>query len=247
MSVNLSEVVAVVLAGGAGTRVQHLLGDLPKPMAPVQGRPFLEWLVRYLARQGVTRVVISTGCRAEVVAAHFNPQPVHGVETLCVAETAPLGTAGGVLHAVRQSNLKPPAWLVLNGDTLCFANLKIAAMELGDPEVAGVIYAREVPDTSRYGSLVMDTSGCLAEFVEKRPGKGLISTGVYLLRDALVQAFPDRSPLSLERDVFPALTARHTLLKVETMNTPFLDIGTPESLPLAGDFIRRNREQFATA
>ena len=244
MSVNLSEVVAVVLAGGAGTRVQHLLGDLPKPMAPVEGRPFLEWLVRYLARQGVTRVVISTGYRAEVVAAHFNPQPVPGAETLCVAETAPLGTAGGVLHAVHQSNLKPPAWLVLNGDTLCFANLKIAAMELDDPEVAGVIYAREVPDTSRYGSLVMDPSGCLAEFVEKRPGKGLISTGVYLLRNALVQAFPDRAPLSLERDVFPALTASHTLLKVEIANAPFLDIGTPETLAAAETFVRQNRSQF---
>ena len=247
MRTNLSEVVAVVLAGGAGTRVQHLLGDLPKPMAPVEGRPFLEWLVRYLAKQGIKRVVISTGYRAEVVAAHFGPQPVPGVETLCVAETAPLGTAGGVLHAVRQSQLKPPAWLVLNGDTLCFANLKLAAMELGDPDVGGVIYAREVSDASRYGSLVMDTAGCLVEFAEKRPGKGLISTGVCVLRDALVQAFPARTPLSLERDVFPTLTARRTLLKVEVMRTPFLDIGTPESLPLAGDFVRSNHEQFATA
>jgi len=247
MSANLSEIVAVVLAGGAGTRVQHLLGDLPKPMAPVEGKPFLEWLVRYLAKQGLKRVVISTGCRAEMVAAHFNQQPVSGVEISCVAETAPLGTAGGLLHAVRESKLDPPAWLVLNGDTLCFANLKIAAMELGDPDVGGLIYAREVPDASRYGSLVMDTSGCLVEFAEKRPGKGLISTGVYMLRDELVREFPDRAPLSLERDVFPELTARQTLLKVEPMNTPFLDIGTPESLPLAGDFVRRNREQFALA
>jgi D-glycero-alpha-D-manno-heptose 1-phosphate guanylyltransferase len=247
MSVNLSEAVAVVLAGGASTRVRHLIGDLPKPMVPVAGKPFLEWLVRYLAKQGITRVVISTGYRAEVVAAHFNSQPVPGVETSCVAETAPLGTAGGMLQAVRQSQLKPPAWLVLNGDTLCFAKLKLAAMELGDPDVSGVIYAREVPDASRYGSLVMDTSGCLVKFVEKQPGKGLISTGVYLLRDELVQGFPDRVPLSLERDVFPELTARQAMLKVEPMSTPFLDIGTPESLPLAGDFIRRNQEQFALA
>lgn len=247
MSVNLSDVVAVVLAGGAGTRVQHLLGDLPKPMAPVEGKPFLEWLVRYLAKQGLKRVIISTGYRAEIVAAHFDAQPVAGVETRCVAETAPLGTAGGVRHAIYESKLTPPAWLVLNGDTLCFANLKIAAMELGDPDMSGLIYAREVPDASRYGSLVMDTSGCLAEFVEKRPGKGLISTGIYMLRDKLVRSFPERTPLSLERDVFPELTARQVLLKVEPMNTPFLDIGTPESLPQAGDFVRRNREQFAIA
>lgn len=247
MSLNLSEVVAIVLAGGASRRVRHLIGDLPKPMVPVEGKPFLEWLVRYLAKQGLKRVVISTGYRAEVVAAHFDPQPVPGVETSCVAEIEPLGTAGGLLHAARQSKLKPPAWLVLNGDTLCFADLSIAASRFSDPRVAGVIYAREVPDASRYGSLLIDPSGKLVEFVEKRPGKGLISTGVYLLRDALVQTFPDRAPLSLERDVFPELTARRTLLKVVPMKTPFLDIGTPESLPLAGDFIRRNREEFVAA
>jgi NDP-sugar pyrophosphorylase family protein len=75
----------------------------------------------------------------------------------------------------------------------------------------------------------------------------VVVPGIYLLRDSVLREFPDRTPLSLEQDVFPELTSRRTLLKVETMNTPFLDIGTPESLPLAGDFIRRNREQFATA
>ena len=216
-------------------------------MVPVDGKPFLEWLVRYLAKQGLQRVVISTGYRAEVVAAHFDQQPVSGVQTSCVAETAPLGTAGGVFHAVRQSKLKPPAWLVLNGDTLCFADLSIATHHLTNPDLAGVIYAREMADASRYGTVALDGNGCLAGFQEKQPGRGLVSTGIYLLRDAVVRTFPDRVPLSLEREVFPELTGRQALLKVETMNTPFLDIGTPESLPLAGDFIRRNREQFATA
>ena len=247
MRANLSEVVAVVLAGGVGTRVQHLLGDLPKPMAPVEGKPFLEWLVRYLAKQGLKRVVISTGYRAEVVAAHFNQQPVSGMGISCVAETAPLGTAGGLLYAVRQSKLNPPAWLVLNGDTLCFADLSIAGSRLSNSRVAGVIYAREVEDTSRYGSLVLNPNGCLEGFTEKRPGRGLVSTGIYLLRDSVLREFPNRTPSSLEHDVFPELTARQTLLKVETMSTPFLDIGTPESLPQAGDFVRRNREQFVLA
>ena len=246
-NIRLSQVVAVVLAGGAGTRVQHLLGDLPKPMAPVEGKPFLEWLVRYLARQGLKRVVISTGYRAGVVAAHFNQEPVSGVEISCIAETAPLGTAGGLLYAVHQSKLNPPAWLVLNGDTLCFADLAIASSRLSDSRVAGVIYAREAADASRYGSLVLNSDGCLAGFKEKQPGRGLVSTGIYLLRDSVLREFPSRTPLSLEHDVFPELTARRALLKVEPMNTPFLDIGTPESLPLAADFIRRNHGQFTPA
>ena len=238
------QIVAVILAGGLGTRIQHLLPNLPKPMAPVAGRPCIEWLVRYLAKQGIKRVVISTGYRAEMVATHFDPQPVAGLEISCVAETAPLGTAGGLWHAVRASRLTPPAWLVLNGDTFCFADLRLTAARLADSALAGVMYAREVPDALRYGSLVVDANGCLAEFVEKRPGKGLISTGIYLLRDALVQTFPDRRPLSLEREVFPEWTISRKVLKVEITRAPFLDIGTPETLAAAETFVRQNQSQF---
>ena len=110
--------------------------------------------------------------------------------------------------------------------------------------VAGVICAREVPDTSRYGSLVIDPAGHLVRFEEKRAGQGVISTGVYLFRHALVRTFPERVPLSIEREVFPALTAQGALLKVLRMNAPFLDIGTPESLPQAESFIQQHLAEF---
>ena len=118
---------AVVLAGGFGKRIQHLLPDLPKPMAPVNGRPFLEWVVRYLAAQKIRRVILSTGHRAEIVAKHFRSQPVKNVHVSCVPETQPLGTAGGFLNAIRGaadgSRPQGPAWLVLNGDSLAPASL----------------------------------------------------------------------------------------------------------------------------
>ncbi len=242
-----SGLVAVILAGGAGTRVQHLLGGLPKPMVPVEGRPFLEWQVRYLARQGVCRVIISTGYRAEVVAAHFDRQPVPGVWTRCVAEPQPLGTGGGLLWATRQSGERPEAWLVLNGDTLCVAELARCARHLSDPRIAGVLLAREVEDAARYGSLAVNAAGCLTGFVEKQPGRGLVNAGMYLLRARLLEEFPARTPLSLEREVFPALTGRGRLLKVERLESAFLDIGTPETLPLAGAFIRQHRDAFELA
>jgi D-glycero-alpha-D-manno-heptose 1-phosphate guanylyltransferase len=114
-----------VLAGGFGRRIQHLLPDLPKPMAPVAGRPFLEWVVRYLAAQKIRRVILSTGHLAEtVVPKHFQSQPVPGVDVWCVPETKPLGTAGGFLNAIRaRRGEKPAAWLVLNGDSLAPAPL----------------------------------------------------------------------------------------------------------------------------
>ena len=244
MSLSPEQTSAVILAGGFGTRIKHLLGDLPKPMAPVNGRPFLEWVVRWLAAQNVRRVVLSTGYLSEVIEKHFHSQPVRGVTVSCVPETTPLGTAGGFLNAVHQSKIQSPGWFLLNGDTLAFANLADAIHALNDQHTAGVIFGREVPDTSRYGSLVSDATGRLECFAEKRPGRGVISTGVYLFRDSLINKFSAKVPLSLEQEVFPALTAAGVSLKVLRMNTPFLDIGTPDTLREADHFIRQNIAQF---
>jgi NDP-sugar pyrophosphorylase family protein len=244
MSVELNQMTAVILAGGLGTRVQHLLPGLPKPMAPVAGRPFLEWVVRYLARQGVRRTVISTGYLTGVVEQHFQNQPVKGVHVQCVAEAEPLGTGGGFLHAARQAGEAPPAWLVLNGDSLVFADLKSAVAPFSDPAVSGVIIGRTVPDASRYGTLATGTSGELLRFEEKRPGRGVINSGVYLLRHKLLAEFPAQMPLSFERDVFPALIGRGFRWQTVVTGAPFLDIGTPESLPQAEEFIRGNLSEF---
>ena len=239
-----SDVVAVVLAGGFGTRVAHLLPGVPKPMVPVAGKPFVEWVVRYLARQGLRRVVLSTGHLAGVVEAHFQNQPVAGVVTQCVAETRPLGTAGGFLNAVRLSGERPAAWLVVNGDSLVFAELGQATAELSDPAIAGVLVGCAVADASRYGTLAVGPAGKLHGFLEKRPGKGVINAGMYLLRDSLVRQFPDRLPLSFEAEVFPEAVARGVFLKVCAVDAPFLDVGTPESLQAAEAFVQRNRAQF---
>jgi NDP-sugar pyrophosphorylase family protein len=244
MSVQLRQVTAVVLAGGFGTRVQHLLSGLPKPMAPVAGRPFLEWVARYLGRQGVREIVISSGYKAPVAARHFANAPLPGISIRCVAETQPLGTAGGFLHAARACPASPAAWLVLNGDSLVFADLSASVRLLDDPQTAGVIVGLDVPDASRYGALALGPHNTLAGFQEKHPGRGIISAGIYLLRPHLLAQFPQRLPLSFETEVFPALTSRNASLKVHVVNAPFLDIGTPETLPQAESFIRQNLDQF---
>lgn len=244
--VSSEQTTAVILAGGFGTRIKHLLGDLPKPMAPVNGKPFLEWVVRWLAAQNIRRVVLSTGYLTETIEKHFSAQPVAGVTVSCVPETTPLGTAGGFLNAVQQSNINSAAWLLVNGDTLAFATIADAISELQNESTAGVIFGREVPDTSRYGSLVSDATGRLECFAEKRPGQGVISTGVYLFRDSLVEKFPAKIPLSLEAEVFPALTAAGESLKVLRIHAPFLDIGTPDTLREADIFIQQNIAQFQT-
>lgn len=237
------DITALILAGGFGTRVKELLGELPKPMAPVHDRPFIEWIVRWLKAQGVREVVISTGYGSEFVVNHFIKQPVPEISVQCVAELEPMGTGGGLAFAARQCGATPEAWLVLNGDSIIFANLTAVCETLGKGE--GVIVTRAVPDTSRYGSIATDANGRITAFEEKQPGAGHINAGVYLLRHALLGDFPERRPLSLEREVFPNLLAKDGGLQSHAVEASFLDIGTPETLPLAEEFVTANQAQFA--
>jgi D-glycero-alpha-D-manno-heptose 1-phosphate guanylyltransferase len=244
VSILPEQATAVIMAGGFGKRIEHLLPDIPKPMAPVNGKPFLEWVVRYLAAQKIRDVILSTGHLAEVVEQHFQSQPVKGVCVRCARETSPLGTAGGFLHAIRASANQPAAWLVLNGDSLALAPLEKVFGSLDDPEVSGAILGVQAPDAARFGTILQNARAELTGFREKQPGAGIINAGVYLFRSSLVEQFPGQTPLSFENDVFPGLIARRTRLKVCVTNAAFLDIGTPESLPLAAEFIRRNADCF---
>ncbi len=246
MNPSPEQTTAVILAGGFGTRIRHILGDLPKPMAPVLGRPFLEWVVRYLAAEGIRHVVISTGFRAEIIEQHFTACPLESLRVQCIPEVSPLGTAGGFCHAMRGSGEQAAAWLVLNGDSLALASLRPMWRALSAPSVTGAILGVAMPDTSRYGTIVQDASGELVRFDEKKPGAGVINAGVYLFTAAAVNAFPSQTPLSFENDVFPSFIRQKIRLKVCAMEAPFLDIGTPESLPLAEAFISANLERFGS-
>ena len=245
MNVRPEQITAVVLAGGFGTRIKHLLGDLPKPMAPVNGKPFVEWVVRYLAKQGVRNVILSTGHLAETVERHFAPQPVKNVRVFCVPETTPLGTAGGFLNAAHSAREKPAAWMVLNGDSLVVAPLEKFFATLNHAENEGAILGVPMADASRFGTLSQNVSGDLIGFNEKKPGAGNINAGVYLFRDSALKKFPAKTPLSFEVDVFPTLISGGAKLKTVFSEAPFLDIGTPESLPQAEGFIQNNLAHFA--
>jgi D-glycero-alpha-D-manno-heptose 1-phosphate guanylyltransferase len=242
----LEHVTAVVLAGGLGTRIKSLYPDLPKPMIPVNGKPFVEWVLRYLFKQGVRRAIISSGYRAEVIEKYAAGQPVAGMQVDCVAEPEPLGTAGGFLHAASSVPKSPAGWLVLNGDSLLLADLGVPAQIMNEPTVQAVVTGIEVPDTSRYGKLRFDSNGQLLQFAEKEPGKGVVNAGVYFFKNTALLMFPAQRCLSFEKDVFPALLRKEACIKVYLASGAFLDIGTPESLAQADSFIRQNLTHFQT-
>ncbi|MDJ0599400.1 MAG: nucleotidyltransferase family protein [Crocosphaera sp.] len=236
----MNDIAAVILAGGYGTRVKHLLPNIPKPMASVVNKPFLEWIIRYLKQQGITQEILSTGYLGEVIEEHFKTHQVKGVDIYCCPEDEPLGTAGGFINAVRQVKLSPKAWLVMNGDSLIVANFQQLVNYLDDKAVGGIILGVSVDDASRYGSLVFDESNTLLNFAEKKAGKGVINGGVYLFRHQTLEQFPSQFPLSFEYDVFPTLLKKNITIKVHPIEAPFLDIGTPETLPQAETFIKEN-------
>ena len=236
---------SVVLVGGQGTRIRHLLPDLPKPLAPVAGRPFVEWVLRYLRSQGIARALLSTGYRADKIEEYAASLTIEGLEVRCAREPTALGTAGGFLHALERSGDRTGDALACNGDSLVLAPLGPLLRTLDDAAIDGALLAVRVTDAGRFGAVDADDQGRLRGFAEKRPGAGLVNGGVYLFRRTCIDRFPRGRPLSFEYDVFPALLAAGSRIRVVPCDAPFLDIGTEESLAQAGAFIRHNREWFA--
>ncbi|MCE0484494.1 MAG: NTP transferase domain-containing protein [Methylacidiphilales bacterium] len=241
-----SQITAVILAGGQGTRIRHLLPECPKPMALVLGRPFLEWIVRFLILQGIRDIILSTGYKAEQIESHFGASQIPGATIRCVREKIPRGTAGGFLEAIAGA-ATPDAWLICNGDSLVLTSLGPLFETLRMQTVAGALLGIPVGDASNYGTLECDSQGTLHRFAEKRPGRGLVNAGVYLFRCNPCNGFPDGLPLSFEKDVFPRLLADKAKLHVVPATGPFLDIGTPKTFGLAERFIAGNPAFFSPA
>jgi D-glycero-alpha-D-manno-heptose 1-phosphate guanylyltransferase len=232
----------VILAGGYGTRIRHLLPDLPKPLAPVDGRPFVEWVIRFFAAHGCTEFVLSTGYLAHLVEAHFMQNPIAGLIITCVPETSPQGTAGGVVQAVKSLPVRS-AWLVVNGDSLVLADPRPLIDCLRMPETNAALLGLAMDDASRFGTLEVGANGRLTAFREKQSGAGLINAGVYAFSGVTLAELPEQRPLSLESEVFPPL-AQAKRVQVARVDAPFLDIGTPETLYQAELFIRQNKARF---
>lgn len=219
----------LVLAGGLGTRIRAVLGDVPKVLAPINGRPFLDHLLDSLKAQGARRVVLALGYLADKVIAHLaaNPPPL---PVDWVIETQPLGTAGALRHALPA--LQGDFVLVMNGDTWVDADLLEFQNAWQASGRAAAIMAVRVEDVSRYGSLDISDQGTLRRFVEKDPnrhGPGIINAGLYLFDRSVLADLQGMAGPSLERDVLACLPAGSVAVHLAE-RAAFVDIGTPDSL-----------------
>lgn len=231
---------AVVLAGGLGTRLRAVVADVPKPLAPAAGKPFLEWVARHLAKNGVRKAILANGYKSEAVAKWAETWATADLRIECRNEPSPLGTAGGFVHAVEGQREGAP-WLLCNGDTLVLADYTklYKALEGRDAAVLGV----RVEDASRYGRLE-EKDGLLTGFIEKKPGAGLINAGVWLFSEALLPRFPKKRPLSLEAEVVPGWLKEGVKIAVVAVDAPFIDIGIEETYAQASAFVESHPEAF---
>ena len=225
-----------ILAGGFGTRLQTVLSNRPKVLAPVGGRPFLTFIMDRLLAAGVRRLVLCTGYLAEQVQEEIG-ESYRGVPVCYSRETQPLGT-GGALRAAAL-HYGGELWLAANGDSLIGANLAEFLRRHRRVDSRASLLLVRVGDTRRYGTVEIGSSGRITRFREKTGDAkpGWINAGIYALTREFLDQLPATEPLSLERDVFPQWIGRG--ICGYPVRAPFLDIGTPESFAQADDFVRR--------
>jgi D-glycero-alpha-D-manno-heptose 1-phosphate guanylyltransferase len=219
-------VEAVVLAGGFGTRLQKVVREVPKSMARINNRPFLEYLFDYLIYQGVTKVVLSVGYKHEAISEHFRDQ-YKSIKIDYAIENEPLGTGGGVRLALwKVDGLRA---LVMNGDSLFRADYR-AMMDFHLKKKADVTIAlRKLVDTNRYGRVALNRTRRITAFEEKglTAGPGYINGGVYIIEKFFLMEPEFRGRFSLEKDCFERYCPHARLFGFPSEGY-FLDIGIPE-------------------
>lgn len=223
-----------ILVGGLGTRLRGVVSGLPKAMAPVAGRPFLEHQVLGLKERGFTRILLLVGYLANPIIEYFGDGSSLGVEISYSKEPEQLGTAGALKNAEESLD---ETLLLLNGDT---------HLELDYDRFIGfhqknraliTIALLQVEDASRYGSVGLDVDGKVMAFSEKSGGApGLINGGAYVMERQVLASIEPARPISLEKEVIPALIGRSASVYGFVSGGRFIDIGTPDDYARADSY-----------
>ncbi len=220
---------AIILAGGLGSRIRSLYPDLPKPLIPIHGKPFLEHQIEQLRAQDFHDFVLCVSYRADQIVDYFQDGAAWDVHIRYSYEPEPLGTAGALRYA---AHFWVETCLVLNGDTFINADFRnLIAAHRAQSEASGSLGLVSMPDTSRYGQVLIDPQQHITAFREKDQSvsAGWINAGVYVLEPTVLDLIPSGRAVSIEREVFPALAVNRRLYGFP-LDGAFVDMGTPEGL-----------------
>lgn len=228
---------AIILAGGFGTRLQSVVNDLPKPMAPIKNKPFLLYLLIHLQKQGIQKVVLSVGYKHEKIMEYFGTEFL-GMKLLYAIENEPLGTGGGIALALELCENEAVA--IFNGDT--FFDVNIAGIEeIHQKNTADLTIAiKKMTHFDRYGTIDYNETHKLTAFLEKEyKEEGYINAGVYLIRKKFLKELNLPLKFSFEKEVMEAHYKDKNFFVYENDSAKyFIDIGIPEDYAKAEiDFI----------
>jgi len=231
----LSEIDVLILAGGLGTRVSHLLKGIPKPMTEFEGQPFLEWVLILLRKNGFRRIILSIGYLGDKIKFYFGNGSKWGLEISYVEEKEPLDTGGAIKYSL--SKVKSNPFFVLNGDSITLLDYKSFLTFHLKKEADISIYVVEVDNVERYGEILTDKQDRIISFKEKSilPKKGWINAGIYLVKRDFYGGLALDKNFSFEYDVLSNFLTKN--IYAFRNRGKFLDIGVPESFKEANDFI----------
>lgn len=221
---------AIILAGGFGTRLQHVVSDVPKPMAPMndKGTPFLSVLLKKLAEEGITHVVLSTGYMSEVIENYFGKEYA-GIYIDYSVEEIPLFTGGAVKMAL--SKCEEDTIFVLNGDTYFDVDLAAMGKFHAERRADFTVAIKEMHDFDRYGTVEVQDNRIISFREKQFCQDGWINGGIYCLNRPLLSDVP-MTKFSMERDFM-----EKKVIELKMMAFPsqgyFIDIGIPEDYALA--------------
>jgi D-glycero-alpha-D-manno-heptose 1-phosphate guanylyltransferase len=217
---------AIILAGGFGTRLKGVIKDLPKSLAPVIGRPFLEYQLNYLNNWGIQRVILAVGYKNELIREYFG-NTYKSIKLDYSLEDVPLGTGGALKKALSFSGADNV--LVMNGDTYFDVDLQSLYDFLHIKECGLGVTLRYVDDVGRYGSVEIDEKNRITGFTEKgqKQSPGYINGGVYLFDKRFFMGFNLPQKFSLEKGFLEKYCHKERIYGL-CCNGYFLDIGIPE-------------------
>tara|TARA_B100002019_G_C21244237_1_gene587390 strand:+ start:441 stop:1145 length:705 start_codon:yes stop_codon:yes gene_type:complete len=231
---------AIILAGGLGTRLSKHVPNIPKPMAPINGKPFLDILIKNLSNHGFTKVILSVGHMAESIQNYFGNK-IHNVDISYNVEKKPLGTGGAIFSSLKQCNSEYV--FVLNGDT--FLNINFSLLnEYWKKNRTPIIVTREVLYNSRYGSIEVEKN-TIKKFnsPQKKNSKCLINAGIYLLPKSIKNTLQGEVPFSFETDYLQTAVNSINFLSYQS-NDYFIDIGIPQDYERAQIELLKNLNEI---
>lgn len=233
------DIPVLILVGGKGTRVAHLLNDLPKSMYPVLDKPFLDYQLGYLKKFGFQKFILSIGYNSGAIEQHYKNNP----DVSFVKEQEALGTGGAIINSLPSIN--EDHFVALNGDTLFLMDYSnMISFAKKHPEHS-VIALKKISDTNRYGNVNINAENKIEGFYEKSTenSTGLINAGIYLFSKKQLQKLQLPKVNSIETDGFPLLVKEGLYGYTKDSDVDFIDIGTPETLDQVESFVKKHNLQ----